>query len=360
MSLLVDRLDLTPVSVPLAQPVRTASGQVTHAPLVLLDLHAGGGVTGRAYLFAYTPLVLKSLVQLLRDLAPLLQGQPVAPAAVVAALDARFRLLGSTGLVAMALAGIDMVLWDALARAQQLPLVRLLGGVARPLSAYASEGMDGIERGCQLAEQALARGFRLMKIKIGYPTLAEDVATIRAVQAVLGSRCALAVDYNQSLSVADAVLRLRALDELGLAWIEEPTRHDDDAGHAQLTRMCRTPVQLGENWLGTAPMQASLAAGAGHLVMPDLMKIGGVSGWLHAAALAQAWRRPMSSHLFAEFTAHLMPVTPTAHWLEYLDLAAPLLEQPLTVQDGCVSPLPSTGAGLVWKADAVARWQVPT
>ncbi len=352
-------LQATPVSVPLAQPVRTASGTVTHAPLVLIDLRTHQGVVGRSYLFTYTPLALKPVVQLLENLAALLKDQPAAPAAIEQMLDPRFRLLGNTGLITAALAGIDMAAWDAAAIAQNLPLMRLLGGVPRPVPAYFSQGMDGIERGCELAQEALDRGFALMKIKIGYPTLAEDIATIRAVQNVLGSQCALAVDFNQSLTVPQAMQRLRALDDLGLAWIEEPTRYDDDAGHAQLAAQTHTPIQLGENWWGTAPMQASLAAGAGDLVMPDLMKIGGVSGWLRAAAIAQAWRRPMSSHIFQEFTAHLMPVTPTAHWLEYLDIADPVLRQPLQIVDGKAVVRDAPGAGLAWVDEAVQRFRVP-
>jgi mandelate racemase len=352
-------LQCTPVSVPLANPVRTASGQVTHAPLILLDLLTEEGVEGRAYLFTYSPLVLKPLTGLLDALAALLRGQALVPHELEQSLDSRFRLLGNTGLVTMALAGIDMACWDALARAAGLPLCRLLGGAPRPVPAYFSQGMDGLERGVALAQECLARGFTLMKLKIGYPTVEEDLAVVRAVQATLGRQAELAVDYNQSLSVPEAQRRGRRLDELGLAWIEEPTRHDDDAGHARIARALHTPVMIGENWFGTHAMARSLAAGAADLVMPDLMKIGGVSGWQRAAALAHAARLPMASHIFQEVTAHLMTVTPTALRLEVLDLAGPLLAEPLSVVDGMAQPGTAPGSGLQWDAQAVARWRVP-
>lgn len=124
-------LRCTPVSVPLANPVRTASGQVTHAPLILLDLLSEEGVEGRAYLFTYTPLVLKPLVSLLNNIAGLLKGTSLAPMEVERGFDARFRLLGNTGLVTMAIAGIDMACWDALARGAGLPLCKLLGGTPK-------------------------------------------------------------------------------------------------------------------------------------------------------------------------------------------------------------------------------------
>jgi mandelate racemase len=352
-------LRCTPVSVPLDHPVRTASGQVTHAPLILLDLLSEEGVEGRAYLFTYTPLVLRPLAGLIDNLAAMLHGQVLAPHALARQLDGRFRLLGNTGLVTMALAGIDMACWDALARAAGLPLCRLLGGAPTPVPAYFSQGMDGLERGVLLAQQCVERGFTLMKLKIGYASVEEDLAVVRAVLSTLGGQAELAVDYNQSLDVPEALRRCRRLDELPLAWIEEPTRHDDDAGHARIAREIRTPVMIGENWFGTHAMARSLAAGAADLVMPDLMKIGGVSGWLRAAALADAARLPMGSHLFQEMTAHLMTVTPTALRLEVLDIAGPVLAAPLQVVDGWARPSAEPGSGLHWDAQAVARWRIP-
>jgi mandelate racemase len=315
-------------------------------------------VVGHAYLFAYTPLVLGPLVQLLSNLDTLLRGQPCVPHDIEQALGQRFVLLGNTGLVTMALSGIDMALWDLQARAAGLPLATLLGGSPRPVPAYFSQGMDGLERGVELAQECLARGFTAMKIKIGYASAAEDRAVVRAVQAELGPAATLAVDFNQSLNPAEALRRCRALDDLGLAWIEEPLRYDDDAGHAQLAAALDTPVMVGENWLGTHAMARSLAARACDMAMPDLMKIGGVSGWLRASALAHAARLPVGSHLFQEMSAHLMAVTPTAARLEWLDIAAPVLAQPLCIEAGRAIPNTSPGSGVAWDADAVRRYGV--
>jgi mandelate racemase len=351
-------LRCTPVSVPLANPVRTASGEVTHAPLILLDLLTEEGVEGHTYLFTYTPLVLGPLVTLLDNLAKLLKGAPLAPLEVERMLDARFRLLGNTGLVTMAIAGIDMACWDALARAAGLPLCRLLGGTPKPVPAYFSQGMDGLERGVQLAQQCVERGFTLMKIKIGYPTVAEDLAVVHAVQTALGPHAELAVDYNQSLTVPEALRRCRLLDEMHLAWIEEPTRQDDDTGHTRIAHEVRTPIMLGENWFGTHEMARSVAAGASDLVMPDLMKIGGVSGWLRAASIASAARLPMASHIFQEVTAHLMTATPTALRLEVLDIADPVLQAPLRVVGGMAHPSVEPGSGVEWNPEGVERWRI--
>ena len=126
-------LNCTPVQVPLANPIRTASGDVTHAPLVLLDLITEEGIEGRAYLFTYTPLALFSVYSLIKELTPLLKGAACAPHEVENSLDSRFRLLGNTGLITMAIAGIDMTIWDALAKSASLPLSTLLGGQPKPI-----------------------------------------------------------------------------------------------------------------------------------------------------------------------------------------------------------------------------------
>ena len=149
-----------------------------------------------------------------------------------------------------------------------------------------------------------------------------------------------------------------ALKHEGLEWIEEPTRADDYKGHAAIRRESRTPIQLGENWWGPHEMNKSLAAGASDFVMPDAGRIGGVTGWLRSAALAEAGGKPMSSHLYPEVSAHLLAVTPTCHWLEYVDWASPILRTPVRPVDGYVAPQETPGIGVEWDEEAVARFLV--
>ena len=240
-----------------------------------------------------------------------------------------------------------------------MPLTRLLGGTPRPVSAYLSTGMDGPRRGIELAEASVEQGFRLMKVKTGYPTLDEDLRVVDAVLEVLRpAGVELAVDFNQSLTVPEALRRCRALDDRGLAWIEEPTRQDDHIGHAVIADEIRTPIMLGENWFGSAEMARCTAMRACDLVMPDLMKIGGISGWLRAASVADSARMPMSSHLFQEVSAQLMPVTPTAHWLELLDVASAVLLEPLRIERGRAMPSERPGTGVEWNMDAIKRFRL--
>lgn len=353
-------LQVRAVQVPMRMPLQTSSGTVGVAPLALLDLHTSEGVTGRTYLFCYTPLVLKPVCELLNNLGPVLQGASLAPLDIHRMLQARFRLLGAKGIVGMAIAGIDMAAWDALARMQGQPLARALGASVREISAYNSCGLGliGAERAPAEAEALVEAGFSAIKLRLGYPDLATDLQVVRAVRAAVGEGVQVMTDYNQALSVPEAVRRVRALAGEGLVWIEEPCLAEDYDGHARVREVSTSPIQMGENWWGPGEMALSLAAGASDLGMPDAMKIGGVTGWLQAAALASAAGMPVSTHLFPEVSVHLMAATPTRHWLEFVDWASPILAQPMQIRNGTATVPDVPGTGIEWDEAAVSRFIV--
>jgi len=344
--------------VPVQPPHRTASGTVAESPLVLTDITTDGGAVGHSIVFTYTPAALAPVAELIKNIEPLIKGDAVAPIEIEQKLAKRFRLLGTQGLVGIALAAIDMALWDAAARENDSSLVRLLGGVEKPIPAYGGIGYDGAAGSARAAEDWIKRGLRGVKAKIGYPTVQEDVAVIRAMRKAVGGTVAIMVDYNQSLTPVEAIERMRVLDEEGLAWVEEPTLAHDYAGHARIARESRTPVQCGENWWGALDMQHAIDAQASDYMMPDVMKIGGVTGWLRAAALAQTKGILLSSHLWPEISAQLLCVTPTAHWLEYADWWNRIMELPLALKDGMTDVTGATGTGVSWNETALARYLV--
>lgn len=347
-----------PVNVPMQRPLYTSGGAVEIAPLVLLDLETEEGVTGRSYIFTYTSRALKPMVALLDELVEFIKGDTLAPVDIEAKFQRTFRLLGTPGLTGMAIAGIDIAAWDALARAAQLPLVRLLGGEPRPIPAYNSNGLGiiGPEKAYQEAAELVEPGFKAVKVRLGYPDIATDVAVVRAVREAVPDDTVLMSDYNQVLSVAEAMRRIKYLDDEDLYWVEEPTRADDYEGYAQIRSKARTPIQLGENCWGPHDVAKALAAGAGDFYMPDLVKIGGVTGWLRAASLAEPGGFPISCHLFPEVSAHLLAVTPTSHYLEYVDWATPILQEPLELRDGQAIISDEPGNGLAWDEDKVAKY----
>jgi mandelate racemase len=349
-----------PVEVPLRYVLGTSAATVRAAPLLLVEVQTEEGVVGRSYVFAYRRSGAKAIALVLQDAAEVVGGDAVAPLAIAAKLERRFALLGVTGVARMALSAFDMALWDALAVAAGAPLTRLLGGSPRPIQAYNSCGLGLMspQAAADEAEALLDGGMRAVKLRLGYATLAEDLAVTRAVRARLPDAVQLLVDYNQALSRIDAIERGRALQFEGVSWLEEPIRHDDLPGNAQIARELDLPLQLGENFDGPKDLVRALQAGACDLVMPDAGRIGGVSGWMQAAGVAQAQGIPMSSHLMPEVSAQLLAATPTCHWLEYVDWTDAIAKQPVRIENGCWPMSEQPGTGLDWDTEAVERYRI--
>jgi mandelate racemase len=336
-------------------PLSTSVATVRSAPLLLIDLETEEGITGRTYLFCYRPSVPRAIDVVLRDAVSVVKGESVAPLDIGAKLARRFALVGVASVVRMALSGLDVALWDALAIAAGLPLATFLGAKPKPIPAYNSSGLGLMspEAAADEAEKLLAGGFLSVKLRLGNPNLEQDLAVTRAVRKRLPDTVELPVDYNQALTVAEAIRRGRALEGEGVAWLEEPIRHDDYAGNAAVARALAVPVQIGENFNGPQAMIEALAARAGDYVMPDAARIGGVSGWIQAAGIAAAHGIEMSSHLLPETSVHLLAATPTCHYLEYVDWADAILEEPLQIQDGLARVPDRPGIGLTWRSEAV-------
>ena len=349
------------VKVPMTYVLGTSQQALREAPLLLVDLETEEGVTGRAYQFCYVPAAAAAIVVMLEEVLRTVKGDAVDPEPLWGKLAKRFVLIGVQGIVRMALAVFDVAAWDAAAKAAGMPLAAFLGVAPRAVPAYNSCGLglkDDPAAVADEAQQLLAGGFRAVKLRLGYPSLDSDLAVARAVRSRIPADIALMVDYNQALTVEEAIRRGRVLQGEGIYWLEEPIRHDDFAGCAEIARALATPVQIGENFSLPHDMERALAALACDYVMPDLERIGGVTGWRRAAGLAAASGIRMSSHLYPEVSAQLLAATPTAHWLEYVDWANAVVEEPLRITDGNAVLPARPGNGLTWNEDAVRRYRM--
>jgi mandelate racemase len=345
------------VIAPISRPVKNAFGVIEAAPLVLIDVATDQGITGRSYIFAYAKLTLAPLVHLIEQIGRDLVGRAIAPFDLMAAMDAKFRLLGWQGLVGMAVSGLDMAFHDALGQAAGKPVAELLGGSPRPIRAYDSYGVvDPIADEKDL-KRSLDQGFRGIKIKGGDGDAANDERMVKGVRKLIGPDIALMIDFNQSLNPAEAISRIARLAPYDLHWVEEPVAQENLQALATVRRESSISIQAGENWWFPRGFAEAIAAGASDFIMPDLMKVGGITGWMRVAAQAEAASIPMSSHLFAEASAHMLAVTPTAHWLEVLDLGRAVLAEPLQIVDGSATAR-GPGLGLSWDEAAVAKYSV--
>jgi mandelate racemase len=356
-SMQVRSLTTRGVLVPLTFTLGTSAAVVRTVPLLLVDIVTEAGFTGRAYTFCYRPSGARAIADHLAEAFELLKGRDITPLEAMQTLSRQFALLGVTGAVRMALSILDMAMWDAMAHALHLPLASLLGSRPKPILAYDSRGLglmkpDGLAKE---TEALLERGLKAIKLRLGYPTLLEDMAALKAVRGRVPDDIAIMVDYNQALTGAEAIARGQALEQEGIYWLEEPIPHDDYEAMAAISRELRVPVQIGENFNGPQDLLRALSARASDFIMPDVARIGGVTGWMQAAGVAAARGIEMSSHLMPEISAQLLCATPTAHWLEYVDWADAILVDPLQIVDGKVLTSHTPGSGVAWE-EAKLKW----
>jgi mandelate racemase len=354
--LTIKDLRARPVVLKLQRPIVARIATITDWPLILIDLYTEQGIVGRSYLEPYIAKSMRYLIPALTDLADFLKGRKVAPAEIYDAGRKSLHFVGYQGLSMIAVAGLDMAAWDALAKAAGMPLCVLLGGSVGPVKSYNSNGLWLKEPAAVAAEAAELRdegGFSGLKLRLGRERVEDDLATIEAVRDAIGPGLELMVDYNQGLTLAEALVRCHMIDDVGLSWIEEPIVYDNYSGYAQLSAELKTPIQIGENFYGPRDLHVAFQMKACDLVMPDFMRIGGVTGWLKAAAIAEAAGIPMSTHLYPEIAAQVMRVTPTAHWLEWQDWADPILQKPYVIQDSLLHVPDTPGVGLEWNEDVV-------
>lgn len=357
----LDRVVVRAVQAPLRRPIIASIGQFDTWPLVLVDVELSGGITGCAYVAPYRRGAVPAIMAEISDLAAQFKGRTASPFEIFEAAGRGLNVIGVGGVSAIAIAALDMALWDGLAKAAGLPLVEMLGGVSRPQRAYNSNGLwrhEASTLGKEARELVEEGGFTALKLRLGAEYLGDDLKAIDMVRQATGEALDLMVDFNQALGPGDAIRRCRDLDDEGLYWFEEPIAYDDLAGYRALASKVRTPIQMGENHYGARDLLRFVEAGATHYAMGDLMRIGGVSGWLRAASVAAAAGIQFSNHLYPEIAAHLMAITPSAHWLEWVDWAAPILAEPLQPINGFVSPSRTPGTGVVWNERAVSRYQV--
>jgi mandelate racemase len=348
-----------PVVLKLKRPVVARIATITDWPLILIDLLTEEGIVGRSYLEPYLVKSMRYIVPALHDLSTMLKGRRIAPVELFEASRRSLQFVGYEGLSLITASGLDMAAWDALAKAAGQPLCVLLGGSVGAVKAYNSNGLWLKKPGAVAQEAVELRdegGFTGLKLRLGRDRVSDDLATLGAVRKAVGDDTHLMIDFNQGLDLAEALHRCHMLDDTGLAWIEEPIVYDNLDGCAQLTRELKTPIQIGENFYGPREMHKALQKKACDLVMPDFMRIGGVTGWIRAAAIAGAAGVPMSTHLYPEVAAHVMRVTETAHWLEWQNWANPILQNPYPIVDGMLQIPDVPGVDLEWNEDAVAAY----
>ncbi len=330
------------------RPIRDALQSLPGSGSVRVVVHTDEGITGTGELgfgrIPGAPHALAALIQ--HELVPVVVGTDLAYVRqTYEAMLAETEYHGSFGLAMFGIAALDTALWDCLGRAHGVPCWQLWGGARDRVPAYAMVGWlnyDDEEVG-RICQKAADQGFRAVKIKVGYPTLEEDIRRIEVVRQAVGPHVRMMVDANQSLTTAEAIRRGRAFQDLDIYWWEEPIPADDVDGYATLVRALDIPIATGENLYTRADFARFFRRDAVDIVQPDLRRAGGPTGLLEAGALALAFRRPYASHGGGPVQLNVMASLPNALYLE-TGLISP--DSRLQLEDGCA--LVPTGPGFSW------------
>ncbi len=338
--------------IPPAIPWSDATAQVSTLAYVVVDVAADDGVVGTGV--SYTVGAgAPAIVALVQECAGAIVGQRGGtPRHVTDQLWQLCRRVGLGGIASLAIAGIDIALWDAAAKRAGAPLYALLGGSARDLPRYSS-GIDLHLSADELHAHVAARvaeGFGAVKIKVGCGTVAQDVARVAAARDALGPGRELLLDANEAWSLDEALRRLPAFEAYSPGWIEEPLHAADIAGHAHLRRRTSIPVALGESLFTPAEFRAYLEADAVDVVQPDVARIGGVSRWMEVALLAQLWHRRIANHYLLELSAQVLSAVPGVAYLEDVGggglFELGLTDAPLDLEAGSSRACAEPGCGV--------------
>ena len=351
--------------IPLRQAVASATLTLTHRELILVTLEAEGKAIGTGW--ATTPGVGALAARALIDnyLLPLLIGQDARHhERIWQRLWTHCHFAGSGGLTTLALAPIDVALWDAKARAAGEPLHRLLGGSRSDVPVYASAINIHLTED-ELLEQVeghLRQGYAAFKLKVGRANAEEDLHRCRAVRALIGPDRELLLDANQKWTPAEAVQRCRMLAETRPGFIEEPSLSDDVGGHALIRAQGGIPVALGERLGNRFEFWNYVRAEAVDILQPCPWKVGGITEWLRIASLGACANRPVSPHGALELTAHLAAALPNCTAVENIfgfgleEIGATTV--PLPVRDGRMTLTDTPGHGVIFDGPALHEYEV--
>jgi L-alanine-DL-glutamate epimerase-like enolase superfamily enzyme len=356
----IGRIVVHPLRLPLPRPLKTSIHDVRAVDTVLVELQGAGGAVGSGYCFAFGERRARALQSLVEDLATVYEGQDARATRTL--FDQAWRsinFLGHTGVSVMALAALDTACWDLAAQAAGLPLWRFLGAADNRVRAYASSGLwldRSIDELVAEARGFVAAGHRAVKMRLGR-TSNEDLARARALRTALGPDVKLLADVNQGWDETTAIRTGHALEEVGLFWLEEPLPYEDLEGSARVAAALVTPIASGETEYGWLGMKRYLDARAADILMPDLQRMGGVTGYLKAVNLCEAYHSPVSSHLFVESSGPVLATAPHGVILEHMDWWESLFDDRLAVVDGAVVLPDRPGIGLGLDRAALTRYR---
>ncbi len=356
----VKSLSVITVNVPLKRPIVASLGTFEYWPYMLIEITLSDGTIGKGYIGPYLVNYTQTIALAMKELFKNFQNREIAPYQFYNEGMNHLSLLGRSGIALYALAGLDIAFWDASSKICSEPLCVHLGGSVDKVKAYNSSGL-WLDDPQILYDETVSLvdegNFEAVKIRLGRKILDEDLKAIENVKKGIGVNSDLLCDFNQCLSLPQAIHRLNDLDEQGLYWFEEPIKYYAFEGYKELRKRMKTPIILGENFHGFDDAFTALKNQISDFIMPDLLRIGGVSAWLKTASIAEGFQISVSSHLYHEVSSHLMRVTPTAGYLEWTRWSDIILEEPYELSDGHVVIPNKIGTGIDFNKETIKKYE---
>lgn len=355
----VTAVETQPVTVRLDQPIGSALGEIAKFGCILVTVRTDAGITGENLIFTLNDRRTKVLRQMVDELADVAVGHD---AGHIAGFWARawkdINFLGHKGVPVAGISAIDGALWDLLGKAAGLPLYRLLGGAQDRVPAYHSGGLwlsRSIDELVVEAQGFVDQGFRAMKMRLGLPDPAEDIARVKAVRDAIGPGVRLMADANQGLTEAQAIRLGRRLEPFDLTWFEEPLPAWDLDGLARVAAALDTPIASGETEYTRYGFRRMLELRSADILMPDLQRVGGVSEFMRVGHMAESHDVAVSSHLFPETSVQVLGALSNAIFLEYMPWFSPLYNETLEFRDGSAAVPERPGWGFTFNRDYIAH-----
>ncbi len=373
-------------------PMADAIHYMPARPLLIVQIHTDEGITGIGEAASYGGDLESMEALVLGVLAPIVTGQdPFMVERIWQEMATRPHQRGTRGMLMMAIAGVDIALWDIIGQSVKTPLYRLLGGFRDTLTAYASAGFYASGKDVHaLAEEVggyVERGFESVKIKVGRnpdlmwnplhqmeandyatATFEEDIERVQAAKSALGPRARLAIDANNAWSPCEALRFMEAIGPDRIAWLEEPVATEDRRGSAEVARALSTPVAGYETETGLAGFRDLILSGAVDIVQPDVIWTGGITPCRKIAALAEAFHLPVVPHVFSSGLStianmHFIASLPNGGLLEFDQnpnpLRSELFEEPIVVNPhGKVSMPSAPGLGVRLSQTTIDSYRV--
>lgn len=358
----IQQIKTNHVRLPVEEPLANAPPYAAMMrDFVTVQVFTDDGIEGIGFT-GFGGKMMRALKAAVDDFGELIKGEdPLRHEYIAAKLRAASASSGPGGIVTLALAAIDIALWDIRGKVFGVPLARLLGGLRERVPAYASgalmrtTSLDQLERA---AAALVEKGFGQMKTQMAVEGLtpAQEIERIRVIRSVVGADVALMVDINQRWSPHEAISIGHRIEDLGLTWLEDPTVANDHQGLAEIASALTTPICAGEYLYGIEPHRQSLERRSVDIVMIDILRAGGVTPWMKIAGMAEAFNRPVVSHLLPEIHVHLVAAAPNGLVVEYMPWTRRLFDDPPMVEKGEMTVPKGAGLGLRFAPDLFEKY----